>query len=98
VLGVLAGLWADKFEQVNFIPTFLLLPLTFLGGVFYSVQTLPEPYRSVSLFNPVVHMVEGLRAGMLGLNGVDTRPGAALLCVLATVATALAYGLLRSGY
>jgi ABC-2 type transport system permease protein len=98
VLGVLAGLWAEKFEQINFFPTFLMLPLTFLGGVFYSVRHLPEPYRTVSMFNPVVHMVEGLRAGMLGLEDVDTRPGAVLLCGLAAGATALAYGLLRSGY
>jgi ABC-2 type transport system permease protein len=98
VLGVLAALWAEKFEQINFFPTFLMLPLTFLGGVFYSVRHLPEPYRTVSMFNPVVHMVEGLRAGMLGLEDVDTRPGAVLLCALAAGATGLAYGLLRSGY
>jgi ABC-2 type transport system permease protein len=98
VLGVLAALWAEKFEQINFFPTFLMLPLTFLGGVFYSVQRLPEPYRTLSMFNPVVHMVEGLRAGMLGLTDVDSRPGAALLCGLAAVATAVAYGLLRAGY
>jgi len=98
VLGVLAAMWAEKFEQINFFPTFLMLPLTFLGGVFYSVRHLPEPYRTVSMFNPVVHMVEGLRAGMLGLEDVDTRPGAVLLCALAAGATLLAYGLLRSGY
>jgi ABC-2 type transport system permease protein len=98
VLGVLAAMWAEKFEQINFFPTFLMLPLTFLGGVFYSVRHLPEPYRTVSMFNPVVHMVEGLRAGMLGLEDVDTRPGAVLLCALAAGATGLAYGLLRSGY
>ena len=98
VLGLLAGLWAEKFEQINFFPTFLMLPLTFLGGVFYDVRGLPEPFRTVSLFNPVVHMVEGLRAGMLGLDQRATLPGAALLLTVALGGTAVAYALLRSGY
>lgn len=98
VLGVLAGLWAEKFEQINFFPTFLMLPLTFLGGVFYDVRALPEPFRTVSLLNPVVHMVEGLRAGMLGLDQRASLTGAALLLTVAVGGTATAYALLRSGY
>ncbi|MCC6336795.1 MAG: ABC transporter permease [Myxococcales bacterium] len=97
VLGLLAGVWADKFEQINLFPTFLMLPLTFLGGVFYSVRHLPEPFRTVSLFNPVVHMVEGLRAGMLGLE--EQSPlGLGLLLGLAVGATTLTWRLLRTGY
>jgi ABC-2 type transport system permease protein len=98
ILGVLAGLWAEKFEQINFFPTFLMLPLTFLGGVFYSVRNLPEPFRTISLFNPVVHMVEGLRAGMLGLDLRESIFGAALLVGLALGGTTLAYVLLARGY
>ena len=97
VLGFLAGMWAEKFEQVNFFPTFLMLPLTFLGGVFYSVKSLPEPFHTVSLLNPVVHMVEGLRAGMLGLPQASWT-GLGLLLSLAVLATALAIRLLRVGY
>ena len=97
MLGFVAGIWAEKFEQINFFPTFLMLPLTFLGGVFYSVHHLPEPFRTISLFNPVVHMVEGLRAGMLGLP--DTSPvGLALLLGLSVVSTATAWQMLRVGY
>jgi ABC-2 type transport system permease protein len=98
ILGLLAGLWAEKFEQINFFPTFLMLPLTFLGGVFYDVRALPEPFRTISLFNPVVHMVEGLRAGMLGLDQSAGVPGAVLLLSVAAGGTMLAYALLRSGY
>jgi len=98
ILGVLAGLWAEKFEQINFFPTFLMLPLTFLGGVFYDVRGLPEPFRTLSLFNPVVHMVEGLRAGMLGLDQSATVTGAALLLTVAIGGTTTAFLLLRSGY
>jgi ABC-2 type transport system permease protein len=74
-----------------------MLPLTFLGGVFYSVHSLPEPFRTISLFNPVVHMVEGLRAGMLG---VDERSslGLWLLLGLAVAATAVAHRMLAVGY
>lgn len=97
VLGLVAGVWAEKFEQINFFPTFLMLPLTFLGGVFYSVRHLPEPWRTVSLFNPVVHMVEGLRAGMLG-QPQESWLGLSLLVTLAVGATALAWWMLRVGY
>lgn len=97
VLGLLAGVWAEKFEQINFFPTFLMLPLTFLGGVFYSVRALPEPFRTVSLLNPVVYMVEGLRAGMLGLEQ-QSWLGLGLLTTLAVAATAVAWRLLGTGY
>ena len=97
VFGLLAGIWAEKFEQINFFPTFLMLPLTFLGGVFYSVRNLPEPFRTISLFNPVVHMVEGLRAGMLGLEEGSSL-GLALLVVLAVATTLVAHRMLTTGY
>jgi ABC-2 type transport system permease protein len=98
VLGLLASLWAEKFEQVNFFPTFVMLPLTFLGGVFYSVKALPAPWGTVSLFNPVVYMVEGLRYGMLGRSAFSPVLGGGILVGLAFAATALVWTLLRSGY
>jgi ABC-2 type transport system permease protein len=98
VLGLLAGMWAEKFEQVNFFPTFLMLPLTFLGGVFYSVRSLPEPFRSASVFNPVVPMVEGLRAGVLGIDEGTVGWAVLELLVLAAASTALVWRLLRRGY
>ena len=98
VLGLLAALWAEKFEQINFFPTFVMMPLTCLGGVFYSVNLLPEPWHTVSLFNPMVYMVEGIRYGMLGRSGFPPGPGAALLTALALVATAFTAFLFRVGY
>jgi ABC-2 type transport system permease protein len=98
VLGLLAAMWAEKFEQINFFPTFIMLPLTFLGGVFYSVNRLPEPWHTVSLFNPMVYMVEGLRFGTLGRSSFPPGLGAALLSVVALAATVLAVQLLRMGY
>ena len=98
VLGLLAAIWAEKFEQINFFPTFVMLPLTFLGGVFYSVQSLPEPWRTVSLVNPMVYMVEGLRYGMLGHRALSPILGGGILVALAVAATGLAFQALRTGY
>jgi len=98
VLGLVAAVWAEKFEQINFFPTFVMLPLTFLGGVFYSVGRLPEPWRTVSHFNPMVYMVEGLRYGMLGTSSLPPGAGASMLLVLAIASTAVTYALLARGY
>jgi ABC-2 type transport system permease protein len=98
VLGLIAAVWAEKFEQINFFPTFVMLPLTFLGGVFYSVKQLPEPWHTVSLFNPMVYMVEGLRYGMLGSSVFPPLLGGALLSALALLATLVIYTLLARGY
>jgi ABC-2 type transport system permease protein len=98
VLGVLAAVWAEKFEQINFFPTFVMLPLTFLGGIFYSVRELPAPWNHVSLFNPMVYMVEGLRYGMLGRAGFSPVVGSGILLAVALVATGVAWAALRSGY
>ncbi len=98
VLGMLAAVWAEKFEQINFFPTFVMLPLTFLGGVFYSVRTLPSPWKEVSLFNPMVYMVEGLRYGMLGQSSFSPAVGGAILAGVAVVATVVTWMVLKSGY
>ena len=98
VLGLLAGLWAEKFEQVNIFPTFIMLPLTFLGGVFYSVKSLPSPWDTISLFNPMVYMAELMRYGFLGASSFDPRVGVSALSVLAAASTAVAAAALRSGY
>jgi len=97
-LGLITAIWASTFEQVNFVPTFFITPLTFLGGVFYSVEMLPPAFRRATLLNPVFYMVDGLRFGMLGFSDAPPWAGAALLAALATTAVSIAYALLRSGY
>lgn len=98
VLGLLAALWAEKFEQINFFPTFVMLPLTFLGGVFYSVRSLPAPWSTISLFNPIVYMVEGLRYAMLGSSSFAPELSVGILCGLALISTSVAYAAFRVGY
>jgi ABC-2 type transport system permease protein len=97
-LGLMTAIWASSFEQVNFIPTFFITPLTFLGGVFYSVEMLPPAFRRFTLANPIFYMVDGLRYGMLGISDAAPWTGAALLAGLTALALAGAYALLRSGY
>ena len=70
LFGFLIGLWAKSFEQLAIIPSLVVTPLTFLGGAFYSIDMLPQPWRTVSLFNPVVYLVSGFRWSFYGIGDV----------------------------
>jgi ABC-2 type transport system permease protein len=69
--GLVNGFFAKSFDAMTIIPTFVLTPLTYLGGVFYSVELLPEPWQTLSLFNPILYMVNAFRYGFLGISDVD---------------------------
>lgn len=97
-LGLWAAMWSEKFEQINFFPTFLMLPLTFLGGVFYSVRDLPPVWQTISLFNPMVYMVDALRFGILDASAFSPWIGAAMLAGLSVITTGVTYSLLARGY
>jgi ABC-2 type transport system permease protein len=73
--GFINGVFAKNFDQVNWIPTFILTPLTYFGGVFYSINLLPDWARTLSFANPVLHMVNAFRYGFLGRSDVPRRPG-----------------------
>ena len=97
-LGLVAGLWADKFDQIAAFQNFIIMPLTFLSGVFYSVHSLPAVWQLVSHLNPFFYMIDGFRRGFFGVS--DVSPWLSLGIVgasLAVVAT-LALRLLASGY
>ena len=70
LFGFIIGVWAQNFEQLNFVPALLITPLTFLGGAFYSIDMLPGIWRTVSLFNPVVYLVSGFRWSFFGRGDV----------------------------
>jgi ABC-2 type transport system permease protein len=97
-LGFVTAVWATSFEQINFFPTFVITPLTFLGGVFYSVRMLPPGLRAATLANPVFYMVDGLRYGLLGVSDAPPAAGLLILLVLAAGAVGAAYAMLASGY
>jgi ABC-2 type transport system permease protein len=80
------------------IPTFVLTPLTFLGGIFYSAHMLPKPWDTVTRLNPILYMVEGLRFGFLGASSTSPWLGLTITGGVAAVATALAARMLHTGY
>ena len=70
LFGFIIGIWAQSFEQLNFIPMLVVTPLTFLGGSFYSIHMLPEPWRTITHFNPVVYLISGFRWSFYGSGDV----------------------------
>ncbi len=97
-LGFVTSIWASSFEQMNFFPTFVITPLTFLGGVFYSARMLPPVVRHLTLANPLFYMVDGVRYGMLGLSDGHPLAGLALASALCVASLGGAYAMLRTGY
>ena len=97
-LGIVAGVWAEKFDQLAAFQNFLIMPLTFLSGVFYSIHSLPPFWHEVSQWNPVFYMIDGFRYGFFG--AADVAPGKSLLvaagCFMAISGLTLA--LLKRGY
>ena len=97
-LGVIAGIWADKFDQLAAFQNFFIMPLTFLSGVFYSLHSLPPFWQQVSHFNPVFYMIDGFRYGFFGVSDVSPWQSLAIAAVSFIVLTALTLTLLRRGY
>jgi ABC-2 type transport system permease protein len=97
-LGFLTATWAASFEQVNFLPTFVVTPLTFLGGVFYSASMAPPALRWLTRANPIYYLVESLRWTVLGRSDAPQAAGFLVAGVLAALAVAVAYAVLRSGW
>ena len=95
--GFLNALFAKNFEQVNWIPTFVLTPLTYFGGVFYSISLLPDWARRLSYVNPILHMVSAFRYGFLGTSDVNLAVAFALMLLAAAALFALAVALLDRG-
>ena len=97
-LGLIAGLWAEKFDQMAAFQNFVIVPMTFLSGVFYSIHSLPPVWQTISHLNPFFYMIDGFRYGFFGVS--DTSPWISLAVVgMALVGvSAVALQLLRTGY
>ncbi|TAK91477.1 MAG: ABC transporter permease [Burkholderiaceae bacterium] len=97
-LGLIAGIWAEKFDQLAAFQNFLIMPATFLSGVFYSVHSLPPFWQALSHANPFFYMIDGFRYGFFGQS--DVAPGISLtiVCVAFALLAALSLHLLRTGY
>jgi len=97
LLGFLNALFARKFDDVGIIPTFVLTPLTYLGGVFYGLDALPPFWRAVSYANPIVYMIDGFRYGFSGIAATSVLASAAILTLVIAALIALNLTLLRRG-
>jgi len=96
--GLIVALWAEKFEQVNFIPTFVITPLSFLGGVFYSASMLSPAFRRLLALNPIYYMIESMRFSLVGTTQIHSPTGFALIFAFALLMLIFALELLRRGY
>jgi ABC-2 type transport system permease protein len=97
LVGVVVAILGEDFDHINLLPSFLLTPLIFLGGVFYSIHMLPAPWDTVSHFNPILYMVNGLRYGMTGVSDVPWEQGITILIGMVGVFGAWALHLLKTG-
>ncbi|OGY32350.1 MAG: hypothetical protein A3C02_04385 [Candidatus Andersenbacteria bacterium RIFCSPHIGHO2_02_FULL_45_11] len=97
-LGFIAGLWAKNFEQISIIPTFVIMPLSFLGGIFYSSEMLPPIARMIAVYNPVYYMINGMRYGFYGISDVSITVACTIVLILAAVSLGVVWQMLRVGY
>jgi ABC-2 type transport system permease protein len=97
-LGLIAGLWAEKFDQMAAFQNFIIMPMTFLSGVFYSIHSLPDFWQTVSHLNPFFYMIDGFRYGFFGVSDVSPWMSLALVGSALLIVSALALHLLRTGY
>ena len=97
-LGLVAGLWAEKFDQIAAFQNFIVMPMTFLSGVFYSIDSLPPFRQAVSHLNPFFYMIDGFRAGFFGVSDVSPWVSLGVVSVSLAAVSAVALRLLKTGY
>jgi ABC-2 type transport system permease protein len=95
---MVAGIWAEKIDQVAAFQNFLIMPLTFLSGVFYSIHSLPAFWQGLSHFNPFFYMIDGFRYGFFGVSDIDPLWSLAVVGVFLGLVSGLTLALLKSGY
>lgn len=95
--GMINAIFARSFDDISIVPSFVLTPLTYLGGVFYSLNDLPDFWQKVSLFNPIVYMVNAFRYGVLGHSDVNVWGSLIAIAFFTLVFYTIAYGLLKNG-
>ena len=98
LLGLIAGIWAEKFDNMSGITNFIITPLTFLSGTFYTIDKLPEPFFTISLFNPFYYIIDGFRYGFLGAADGSIKFGLIYLTIISVILWFVAFYLFRIGY
>ncbi len=98
IMGLIAGIWAEKFDQLAAFQNFVIVPLTFLSGVFYSIETLPPVWKTISSLNPFFYMIDGFRYGFSGQSDVSPMHSLIFVSCFLLALASLALYMLRSGY
>ena len=96
--GILAGIWADRFDQMAAFQNFVIMPLSFLSGVFYSIHSLPPIWQSISKFNPFFYMIDGFRYGFFGQSDISPYISMAIVLTFFIMLASLSIRLLKTGY
>lgn len=98
LFGFIIGIWADNFEKLQLIPMLLVTPLVFLGGSFYSIDMLPEFWRNVTLFNPVLYLISGFRWSFFGTSDVSVEISLIVIGVFLLICMSIIWWIFRTGY
>ena len=98
MVGVIAGVWAEKFDHLAVITNFIIMPLTFLSGTFYSISILPEPFQIISHINPFFYLIDGFRYGFIGYADGNLAVGVAMVLAINAALLTATYLVLRSGW
>lgn len=97
-LGIMAGLWSEKFDHMAAVTNFVIMPMTFLSGTFYLVENLPEPFRTASHYNPIFYLIDGFRYGFIGRAEGNLAVGAAMTAALILILGWTCLWMFRTGY
>ena len=97
-LGVIAGIWAEKFDQIAGFQNFVILPMSFLSGVFYSIHSLPPFWQGISHINPIFYMIDGFRYGFFGVSDVPPLLSFSVVFMVLLGLTWVSLMMLKSGY
>ena len=97
IAGLINAAYARSFDDITIIPTFVLTPLTYLGGIFYSIKMLPEFWQNISLGNPILYMINAFRYGLLGVSDIDVSSALVIIVAFIVILFAFALNLLNKG-
>jgi ABC-2 type transport system permease protein len=97
-IGIMAGLWAEKFDHMAAVTNFVIMPMTFLSGTFYLIERLPEPFRTFSQYNPIFYLIDGFRYGFIGQHEGSLTVGVAMTLGLTLFTGFISFRMFQTGY
>ena len=98
LLGIIGGIWSEKFDHLAGLTNFLITPLTFLSGSFYSIEKLPEILRTIAMYNPFFYFIDGFRKGFIGYSDINILTGIIVCLILNIILSLFVYKMFETGY